>query len=856
MRIEIPELSVVALIGVSGSGKSTFAKKYFKETEILSSDYFRGLISDDENDQSISSEAFESLYFMAKKRLDNKKLVVIDATNVQKRSRDEVLKLAREQNCLPVAIVLDMPENLCLERNLAKEDRKHFSPNVVKNQGKELRRSLKYLEKEGFRKVYIIKSLDEIENIEIIRTKLLNDKKDENGPFDIIGDVHGCFEELCELLEKLGYKVDKKNYDVIAPIGRKVIFLGDLCDRGAQNMDVLKLVMSIYKNSQGYCLLGNHDTKLLKKLKGSKISLNHGINLTLGQLEEESEEFVQEVKIFLESLISHYVLDDGKLVVAHAGLIEKYQGRSSRRVREFSLYGENSGENDEYGLPIRINWAEKYRGRARVVYGHVASIDVEIQNNTFCIDTGCVYGGALSAYCYPENEIVQVKAKKVYFESQKPLEKDIRKSGDILDIKDVLGKKTIKTRFDNSVIINENNAIPALEIISRFAADPHWLIYLPPTMSPCETSTLDKYLEYPTEAFNYYKSHGVEKVVCEEKHMGSRAVIVLCKDENTVEKRFGIKDGTIGLIYTRTGRHFFDDRKIEQTILKKLLEELNESNFWEDYNTDWICLDTELMPWSAKAQQLLKDQYAPVGRAGKDGLKIAVELLEETSKRPLNGFSVDDKTSGQNFDINETLSKYKGKYQNLVDYTNIYGEYCWEIENIEDYKIAPFHILATENKVWNDVDHITHMEIIKKYIARKNNLFVSTNYIIVDLKDEISIEEGITWWENLTKNGGEGMVVKPHMFLTRHKGAIIQPAVKCRGREYLRIIYGPEYTSTENLIRLKKRALSKKRSMAHKEFIMGMESLERFILKEPLYRVHECVFGILAMESEPVDPRL
>lgn len=856
MRLEIPELCVVALVGASGSGKSTFAKKHFKPTEVLSSDYFRGLVCDDENDQSATQDAFDSLYYIAGKRLTAAKLAVIDATNVQKNAREQVVRLAREQNCFPVAIVFDFPEELCQERNKSRPDR-DFGPYVVRNQTRDLKRSVHHLQKEGFRRVFVFKSPEEAEEAEIVRVKLWNNKREETGPFDIIGDLHGCFDELCLLLTQLGYTVDAENCAARPPAGRKAVFLGDFCDRGPKNTEVLRLIMNMSTSEDALCLPGNHDVKLLKKLRGAKVQLSHGLNITVEQLAKEPPEFSEKVGTFIDGLISHYVLDGGKLVVAHAGVKEKYQGRSSKRVRDFCLYGETTGEIDEFGLPVRLPWVNEYRGKARVVYGHIPSLEVQIVNNAVGIDTGCVFGGKLTAYRYPENEIVQVQARKQYYEPAKPLAHAVEPRSDLLDIKDVQGKRQITTRlYKRPISVHEDSSIAALEIMSRFAADSRWLVYLPPTMSPCETSKLEEYLEHPLEAFDYYKKRGISQVVCEQKHMGSRAVIILCRNAETAEKRFAVRDNTTGLIYTRTGRHFFASRETEQAILARLNKALEASNFWRDFNTDWVCLDTELMPWSAKAQQLLVEQYAPVGRCGRDGLKNALSALEKAAALQTVSFEVATSTSGQNVDLASVLDKYRQKQGALERYTEAYRRYCWNVRSLDDYRIATFHILATEGKVWNGENHLSHLETVRKYMTGADPLFMATNHMLVNLGDDASIEAGVNWWLELTGSGGEGMVVKPLDFIARDQNELLQPAVKCRGREYLRIIYGPEYTLGSNMERLKKRSLNKKRRLALAEFSLGMESLERFVAKEPLYRVHECVFAVLAMESEPVDPRL
>lgn len=857
MEIKVPELSLVLLIGASGSGKSTFAKKHFGKHEVVSSDECRGIVSNDENNLAATNDAFDLLHYIIGKRLKNGNLTVVDATNVQQEARKGLIQLAREYHTLPVAIVLDMPQRVCEDRNEERPDR-DFGNHVIRQQKQQLKRSIKGLKREGFRQIYLLKSPEEVDSVTgITREKLYNDKKDITGPFDIVGDIHGCYDETVELLAKLGYIINKvsddgKNFgiEVTHPENRQVIFLGDLVDRGPNSPAVLKLVMSMVRSGIAWCLPGNHDLKLQKKLNGKNVAIKHGLAETLEQLEKEPPEFIHEVKEFLYSLISHYVFDDGKLVVAHAGLKEEMQGRGSGAVRAFCLYGETTGEIDEFGLPVRYNWASEYRGKAKVVYGHTPVPKAEWFNKTIDIDTGCVFGGKLTALRYPEEELVSVPAKEVYWEPVKPFQEKIngqlthqQEYDDLLNIDDVIGKRIVQTRLRNNLTIREENSIAALEVMSRFAINPKWLIYLPPTMSPCGTSELPDFLEHPDQAINYYRKRGVDKIVCEEKHMGSRAVLVICKDEEVAQKRFGVINEGIGVCYTRTGRNFFNDTAIEKEFLGRVNKALTKSAFWKKHNTDWVCLDTELMPWSAKAQSLLKDQYASVGTAAKNSLSEVEQALQKAIDRGIDG-------------AKQSLEKFSYKKGVISKYVQAYRNYCWDIKSVEDYKLAPFHILATEGAVHADKNHEWHMENIKEICNADEKIFRATPYKIVDTKDDQSIKAAVDWWLDLTGKGGEGMVVKPYEFLAYGKEGLLQPAVKCRGSEYLRIIYGPEYDMTENLERLKNRRLSRKRSLALREFALGIEGLERFVKNEPLRRIHESVFGVLALESEDVDPRL
>jgi len=870
MSISIPNLSLVVLIGPSGSGKSSFARKHFLPTEVLSSDYCRGLVSDDENNQAATNDAFEVLHYIARKRLAAGRLTVVDATNVQREARKPLVQLAREFHCLPVAVVFNLPEKVCQERNRGREDR-DFGPHVIRQQRSQMRRSMRGLKREGFRHVFVFDSPEEVDAAMIERVPLWNDRRDQHGPFDIIGDVHGCCDELETLLGQLGYERSETaehepgwgNVGYAHPQGRKAVFLGDLVDRGPRVLDTVSIVRNMVNSGSALCVPGNHDVKLLRQLRGKNVQVKYGLAETLAEIEKIPEDdrqpFRKELELFIYGLVSHYVLDDGKLVVAHAGMKEEMQGRGSGAVRGFALYGDTTGETDEFGLPVRYNWAAEYRGRATVVYGHTPVPEAEWLNRTVNVDTGCVFGGKLTALRYPEREFVSVPAAETYCEPARPFlpdgEADSALTGqqiqdDVLDAEDVIGKRIISTRLRANVTVREENSMAALEVMSRFAANPKWLVYLPPTMSPCETSELDGFLEHPAEAFAYYRSQGVEKVVCEEKHMGSRAVVAVCKDEDAARQRFGVTDEGLGIVYTRTGRPFFTDRQLESEFLARIQAAMTAAGFWDKFDTGWACLDCELMPWSVKAQKLIKSQYAAVGAAGRASLPKTVETLQQAAERMeaenLDGLS----------EIDEMCERHQFRHESIEKFIDAYRHYCWSVESLDDLKLAPFHLMATEGAVHIGQDHIWHMYTLAEICRQDPKLLMATPYKVIDPTDLASETEGIDWWLDLTGRGGEGMVVKPLEFTVRGKRGLAQPAVKCRGREYLRIIYGPEYTAEHNLARLRKRGLGRKRSLALREFALGIEALERFARGEPLRRVHECVFGVLALESEPVDPRL
>ena len=742
-NIEIPDFSLIVLIGSTGSGKSTFAAKHFLPTEVVSSDYCR------------------------------------------------IWKLA---------------------------------------------------------------SVETIEAAMVTRQPLWTDKRDDHGPFDIFGDIHGCADELQTLLTKLGYRIEwsadrgDRAVTVVPPQGRKAIFVGDLVDRGPNSPDALRIAMSMVTAGTAYAVQGNHDRKLEWWLSGRKVAIAHGLQQTIDQLEGQDRGFREALPKFLAGLRSHFWLDGGRLAVAHAGLKEEMIGRGSGAVREFALYGETTGEIDAFGLPVRADWAASYRGSTTVVYGHTPVVRADWVNNTLCIDTGCVFGGKLTALRWQEKELVEVPAEKIWFEPVRPLGSTMDSTSaqadaeQVLDIKDVSGRRWIGTELKGRIVVAEENAAAALEVMSWFALPPQWLAYLPPTMSPSETSEREGWLERPEEAFAHFRERGVGEVVCEEKHMGSRAVIALCGTAEAARARFGVTGEETGAIWTRTGRAFFNDSAMTEGLLARLRLAADSAGLWEELDTDWLLLDAEIMPWSAKAGSLIESQYAPVAESSRAGFAAAAEAFARAGERRLEIAAIRD--------------RFADRAERASLYSKAWAPYVWPVSGVGDLRVAPFHLLASNGRVWFDHDHVWHMGLADRMAVGADKVVTPTQWRTVALGDEGAVRYAIAWWEALTGGGGEGMVIKPREFVARGKKGLIQPALKVRGREYLRIIYGPEYDAPENLVRLRERGLGGKRNLALREFALGHEALKRFVAREPLRRVHECVFAVLALESEPIDPRL
>ena len=851
MQLKVPDFGLIVLVGAAGSGKSTLAARSFRPTEVLSSDHYRDVVGDGERSGRTTKAAFEIVAAIAGKRLEQRRLTVIDATNVHRDDRRQWVELARTHHAPLHAIILNPGRGACLAQNAGRENPR--PPHVVERQWRALRRSLKTLGREGYRYAQELHEPGEIAAARIEREPLACDLRSEQGPFDIIGDVHGCRTELDRLLGELGYEVaadeSAGRWRVKPPAGRRAIFVGDLTDRGPRNLDTLRLVLDMIEDGVALAVPGNHDVKLAKALAGKKVETGNGLAETLAELEPADAAFRDRVRERIERLPSHCWLDDGNLVVAHGGLSEPLQGRTSHVVRGFALYGDTTGERDAEGLPVRRDWGKAYRGQAAVVYGHTPVGRPEWVNNTICIDTGCAFGGRLTALRYPERVVVGVDAERAYV-SPAPASMraaaaggpNAQQSADAsLDLDDVTGKLHVSTRLMGGIRVARENTAAALEVMARFAVDPRWLIYLPPTMAPCGAAEEGDVLEHPKAGLDHFRKRGVERVVCEEKHMGSRAVVVVSRSREAARRRFGIDAANAGVIYTRTSRRFFDDPATESEVLDRFRAAIGGAGWWEELGTDWACLDTEVMPWSAKGAELIDRHYASVAGAARMGLAEAERALETAAGR----------AAGHE----ELLAQARARKSAAERYAEAYRVYNWPVKRVEDLKIAPFHLLATEGGVHCDKDHEWHMKRAAD-LARHDSVIVPTEHRIVDLADETAVAEVTAWWTERTAAGGEGMVVKPYSFITQGNRGMVTPAVKVRGAEYLRIIYGPEYRFEANLRQLRRRNTGAKSALALREFALGIEALEQFVAHAPLRRVHQAAFAVLGLEAEPVDPRL
>ncbi|WP_407270560.1 polynucleotide kinase-phosphatase [Radiobacillus sp. PE A8.2] len=863
MRLQLPHAGIVLLVGPSNSGKTTLLRTLVKDnkiedSEIVSSDQFRRLVSNvdfidwsarpkDEADrifetyQMISKEAFAMMDTLIEARCRLNKLTFIDATHLYPDDRKRYVALANKHNLPIVALVLDVDVDTLKARDESRDDSR--GKNRIKQQYQVFKREKRFIKKEGYRSVFFIKDTTDLNLVRQNNPV----EQDIGSGIDIIGDIHGCYDELIQLLETLGYEQNQAGlYE--HPDGRTFVSIGDVMSRGPQSLDTMLFFLRHMEHKLASMIDSNHGWKIARWLDGRKVTLSHGDEKVAEEFavyeqkhgKKQTEAIKEKIKDMLLEAPSHYVFKKNgvdTLVCAHAGIKDAFIGKTSYQVSDFCRYGDTDGTDDN-GKPIRKDWTTGHQSSALIVWGHDPRPHPLEINNTINIDQGAVFGGKLTALRYPEKAIVSVNAKENYSGTDDhPLSEWERKRLDPPNIEKYIHGYAVDTKAIGNIRVQKEFVKAAIDTTSHFTVPLEQLVYIPPTMTPTpQASALNDYLEHPQEAIDYYRSHGVEKMVAEKKHMGSRAVLLLFKDREAAKKWIGFD--TLGVIYSRKGRRFFDDH-IESQVIEKINKDFVANGYFDKYDTDFVLLDTEIMPWNLKAQQLISSQYAHVAENASMDRKQLVDKLMAASSN--------------NEELATWLAEYQQKLAHAEVFEKVFQKYCWDIEAISDIQIAPFHVLAHSKQTFFHETHVWHMEKNREF-ANISNLFVETEFKCID--DQTSEAEVIQWWENMTREGHEGIVIKPEYFITRNKGKLLQPAIKVRGRKYLNIIYGMDYLLPENLSRLKSRQTGKKQKLALKEFALGVEGIQRFVERESLDRIHECVLATIAMDAEPVDPRL
>jgi Predicted kinase len=567
------------MCGPAGCGKSSFAMKNFGLTQIVSSDRCRAIISDDESNMEVSKDAFELFYYIIGKRMGAGNAVVADSTALSYDARRRLLQLARENGYYTLLLVFNIPLSRILSQNSMRE--RNVSRKVIERQYEAFKKSLQYLDKEGYDSIFTI---DE-SNIDDVKIKIQSSNMEvaDSGPFDIISDIHGCCSELVMLLEKLGYKKSNGIYRHLE--GRKIIFAGDIVDRGPRILDTVNLVLEMVHGGSAYYTPGNHCNKFFRYLTGRRVQIKHGLEMTVDEYEnlegQEKQRFKEKFKSLYESAPPYLILDDGRLVVAHAGIKEDMIGKYSKEILDFVLYGDVTGEVDIEGFPVRGDWASNYCGMALIVYGHTPVLEPLFINNTINIDQGVSIGGSLTALRYPEREIVQVKALNVYYTEGRRREK-IKHH---LDLNEYIKPIVLEDRYGIKHRFSSEETGKAVEFLKSQPFDKSWVVYVPPILPSASTSDFRTQIH---DSVKYYKGRGMKKIIVEEMQGYYTAVAVICKDMAASKSYFsGDKIGEIYCLYEKLPV----DERDKDNIIQELYKSLRESEYFVRHNTDYVIIE-------------------------------------------------------------------------------------------------------------------------------------------------------------------------------------------------------------------------------------------------------------------------
>lgn len=780
MMISIPEFSLVIMIGGTGSGKTTFVNKHFSPDEIISSDTIRKMITGAEGNED-NTVVFSYMNTIISERLKRKLTTVVDATHLNEESRHDMIMLAKKYYALPIAFVMNTSLTKCLENNNNRVDSR---PEYVVRNHNRIARSL-YPKYEGFSQ---IEKIDYENDYIISRHVLRNNKKSVHGPFDIIGDIHGCYDELIDLMKKCGYiiKIHQGPHRIIHTIyhldGRKLVFLGDLCDRGPKIMESMFLVMDIVNSEMGYCVRGNHDQRFLDYLEGKEVSHTHGFKETIEQLsvyDGHKRDIHMELKKFFSTMNSYILFDDGKLVASHCGIDKNMIGGAGIMVSNRCVFG-----NTRLTAKKRYEWIYENDTKALQVFGHLSVMDSKFINNAICLDNGCVYGYKLTALKYPELSLVSENAHSIHYKHDdiltlEPMCKKYILTLDAAKLTELRGVPCI----DGFESIDKPGLEKAFESVVRFC-DVNKITYIPPTTATAGGRIIDGCLEHPEHAYNMYRKY-TNYIYGQEKHMGSRCVIVIARDRMIMKNIFGID--AIGFTQSRSGRQFLNDND-EKRFIEILYNRIEENNLWNILG-NWIVFDGEMLPWSYKAEGLIRDTFLATSCAIQS--KQAQEDYVDINKYDINAFQ-------------KACMNYASPYKTF-----------------DDLEYAPFHILVSEKIKGYTMDHQWHMNIISHLRGRYIRM---TKMIHVNLEDTSSQKQATNMWTDLISNGCEGMIFKSPSLNYHHDNELVIMGIKVRGPEYLRLVYGADYLN--NLESLSKRKLKSKQFLSKKGNAFGLQVLE------------------------------
>lgn len=887
----LPDPSIVGITGSSSDSRIEILNRFFKIEEIISMDELSRWIPDDPWIQDHNKpEQVESIFFsIIEQRLKRNLMTALDIHGRGRPFRNQFIQLAKKYHFTPTLIRLLSDAEA--SRELDQED------------------FFKARRQEGFRVIYQINK-DEFQDWRPSRRTSPTMRPDVEGAFDIIGDVHGCMDELLALTHRLGYRWTgnpltlNPDFNWINPPGRRLFFVGDLVDKGPNSLEALSLVMRLTETGQSFCVPGNHDYKLARALGGmvfKKSDPDH--EAALQQVRAAGPKFAEKARTWIESLPSHYFLDAGRLVVSHAGSKRSHHGRDSNRILDFALYGATTGKTDSHGLPERLNWALDYHGETLVVHGHTPVEEPKWVNESVNIDTGCVYGGHLTALRYPERELVSEPARHEYSISRRPLPLNVsllnqmesapsanlksnplrpstasdprsgnpsnslnfqthkkqnqHTSNEKLGWTDFQNLKVVETSTRGDVILREEEVKAAVHFLKSTQCWPWRIPFLAPGISapdPCQDIN-SAGLESPATAFTYYRNNRVQEVLCVPTAYEPPFILALARDSSEAVERLGSQAGEVGIGFPVCGLLQTSDTPSPaemSSLLKRIHRNLSEENFWERSQSDVAIFECSLTSHSVQAAET-KMKPKPLQHSNSMSQIVSAGMIDTN-----NILEKLERATEHGTDWHFLTQSYLKSKRSLTEFTDWISKAQKTTNGTELIQVRNFQLLATQKKTFINQHYSAGAQILKleQLAERDSELFIQPSSFLLDLHDVNACSSAVNLWEEHTREGMIGWVIRPAQGAQKGRRGWVQPALKCRGDMALKCIFGLNMSREAMNQSIQKNSLAARRSQVAREWALSLEALHRWTRQEPDWRIQECMVGILAVKCEPTDARL
>ena len=829
MILQLPEFCAILLLRPQATAPN-FAATHFPADTILSTQFFQDLIAPPHTPPD--ADALGLLQQTLDHRLKNRLTTLIDLAPLEQSERQAFRSSARRHNAPLIAIVLDLPA----PAHLNPEQRSQWTL-----ENSRIQYTLPLLEPEGLAQVFHISDEATLTRLQVQWQPFPCSRLQEPGPFDIIGSPHGCHAEFISLVQKRGYQsTGTPGQNILHhPQGRKLIVLGDLADRGPEGPRLLGLLMRTQQAGHALVVCGNQDRRLLHLLQDQlpedSIGFEHLIPWAADLPQEERQPLID----WLQALPDHLVLDGGKLVAVHGGIQKKMLRRQSPPVSAFCRFGETPAETDHFGFPTLTAWTGDFEQGPLVLYAHQAQPEPVWINKTLNLDTGCVFGGKLTALSYPELELHSQPAQLIYHPPILPPQAQATQTQAAQDPYTLPydlfnGRFLVQTSLRYSFGLDDQQVSAAMEMLHTETVSPRWLIYLPPSMSPPQPATEPPYLEHPNEGFSYYEKKGQSELIVQEKVDGVRAILILCKDAQTAKTHFGSQDHRLGRIYSRYGRPLLPDAE-EKAFLENLSQAATAANLWTALGTDWLCIEGQLSPTA----HFLPQQTATHQR-------IAT-LLGHAFPHMQGTFQQSPITDPEFLALRARIIAWQ---QPLQAYTTHLPT------SDPDWTFVPYHLLASASALYFDQTHAWHLAHLERLCQHTTYHLRPLQWQQIDLSDHQARHKIIEWWHHLNATSKPGLIMKPLHFETIVGNEPIQPAIKVRTHEALRQTYGLEFDQPEALNHHRSRSLKDRRELAVRQYALGKEALQRFQARQPFAEVLQASFCHLAISTTDKEPLL